>query len=575
MSYSKRLSSHVNATRFTQEEKRFIRTAMADPNIDVPTGVPDDIADNTVVKKIQQEYVLNMHDYAATDGTQVDIISWPMLRPNTSTLCSVGRENECAIPGDTNIFMGGVGVYVNKEDESPFYSGIGDSHWDAPINGMPDFDNYGRVICIDDEFLGGRCRMIGRSIKVVNEGPETYQSGTVRAWEQPIPSTSGNYQITESSIKLQNSADAQVARVRLETDHTVYAPIPASNQQQQNLRRTKLVGHARDGVFMIDAVDFENSTTTPTKRDLIWDEGGELTVTPGNRYGGYNNQTVNTRMCWIQGRLVAGQCVNYLTNYTAESNTVDGQNPRNYYMGNRLRGIRFSGLNTGKDGAPGPAVLRILVTTIIEQIPSNRDGNMASIAKKSPDPNPNVLDYLYEMQGMMEFAWAAKVNGMGTFTKALTDMLSTKMPNNKFTRAFDNSGVSKGVKSLLLNGVGDLMPGGTAGVAVAKYADAIAKGQTNKQAKQAVKQHIAPIAKMGKQIAKEAIKTNPTLHAAQMTALWTQKHGSSSWPTSKERKKWATEMYSFHLKNKTYRFPPNVWQDVMDEMNKPALRGKN
>lgn len=554
MSYSNNISSHVNASRFTAEEKRFIRTAMADPNIDIPTGVPDDIAENTVVKKVVQEFVINMHDYAATDGTQVDVISWPYLRPMKLTDCTIGRETEVTIPGDTDLLTGGVGVYVNKEDESPFYSNESAVNFSLPINTTGGMANAGQIIYVSDEFLGGRCRMLGRSIKVVNEGPETYQSGTVRAWEQPIPPSVGNYMITESSIKTQNEADAQVSRVRVETEHIMAAPVPASNQQQQNLRRTKLIGHAKDGVFMVDAVDFNNSTTTPVKRDIIFDEGSQLTVASGDQIGEYNRDTANNRNGWIAGRLVAAQYNNYKLGSTSVTDTVTGQNPRNYYMGNRLRGIRFSGLNTGKDGAPGPAVLRIVVTTFLEQIPSNRDANMASLAKKSPDPNPKVLDFLYDLQAKMDFAFQAKVNGLGQFTSWITKLLSTSVPQNKLTKAFDKSGISQKAKNFMLT-KGANIPGVALGVQAAKYADAVAtKSPKRKAMKNKLKKEMA-IDILTSAVAGPAIGS--------MIDTWKAASNEVGWLASAKGVNWAKKMWEFHKTNPDYRFSPKLWADVM------------
>lgn len=561
--YTEQVKSEMSRNGLTAEQKNFIRSAMADPNIDQPTGVPDDVSDSSVLKVFKQELVINMSDYAAANATQVDIIMWDHLRKTKQfqTLFS----GECETSVQTNALMtGGVGIYVNEEDKSPFYSQISDAHWGMPVNKEPgETDTYGEVLVLPDDSLGGQMRVIGQSVKVTSEGAESYQSGTVRAWEQTVQPTEAIYVDKNNVGEGVEEGGGPTLYHRLEHVADLKELPPASSSQIMNLKRSKLVGKTNEGVFLINSTDLHGDKIyKPVSKNVVYDTGGNLVSMGGDHQGEYNT-TTNTRFGYVSGWI----------NVSGPGNgALAAANPRNYWLSQGLRGVRFSGLNNGAGGAVGPAVLRISVTTIVEQIPSSDDQNMLSIARRSPAKSEAAMQTLSDMRRKMDFAFPAAWNGLGTFTKKLVDLLDKPIADNKFTRAYDKHVSKPAAKAML--GSKALKAIAPVAVSAAVFADTKKRGGKTSQAwknanfKQAFKQEAINMAQVG---AMDAVfgkpaKKAPTFNVPrsykppQIDAKTAQKE---SWLNSPYGIRWANtverQLLAEKKKNSQYKLPQDVW----------------
>jgi len=78
-----------------------------------------------------------------------------------------------------------------------------------------------------------------------------------------------------------------------------------------------------------------------------------------------------------------------------------------------------------------------------------------------------VLQVLERIRAAVPFAYEAKMNGGGGFAKMITDLLSTKVPENRFTRAYDKVQPFKPINKMLTSEAGQMI---IPGMAVAKQA---------------------------------------------------------------------------------------------------------
>ena len=125
-------------------------------------------------------------------------------------------------------------VLVNTDNKSPFYDAVG-GDYELPENQTPGTTPVpGEVIEISDDLLGGQCRLLGISVKVVSEGAASYQSGSVVAWEQPIPPTPSMYLAKNNILEVNTKAAASTV-AQYNTRNVCYADQyalpPASNSR--------------------------------------------------------------------------------------------------------------------------------------------------------------------------------------------------------------------------------------------------------------------------------------------------------------------------------------------------------
>lgn len=488
----------------SEVDKNYLRTALCDPNLKTPTGIPDRVDDYTVVKKVVVDDVIDFTNQGS--HTQMDIIMWPFVRKQTLGKVDIQREAEVSYGMPfPEILVGGTGIYVNEENQSPFAATSADGTFQMPNNGPATIDGkMGQVQTIEDEYLGGKLRVIGSSVKVTSAGAEAYQSGTSVAWEQDFTPSEG-YVLSQDKIERnENAAETggeptPGAHVRRMFWSSVYPLPPNSNSEINQLRRSEKLGKAELGCYLIGNYHHtENSTMAPVLRNVLLDDGmNELTrpatFTSESISDGYDYETNHQRSGFCSGPLMAESTDNKYamgegTDQQERENSVRRLPCRQYYSeGAKMRGVRFSGLNTT---APGPAKMRVTTTFYIEVIPNASDLNMATVSKPSPPYSPAALDRLSQTQATMKFAWLAEQNGKGDVTKAITNFLSTPVAN---TPKFDK--ISKAAAKTLLgttNPLVHMIPGYTAGQVIAGYADQRKRGKT---ATQAAKATILPAAR--------------------------------------------------------------------------------
>lgn len=576
--YSAKLTGAIQGRKLSQQDKQFLRTAMADPQIEYPVGVPDDVADSTVMKKIVVEKTINMADYAGVNGTQVDVILWDALRAEQMKRYPLVREAEIQSEPGASIFVGGVGVYVHTEDKSFFNLKTTDPNYEDPLNNGWGTTGRGDTINIPDEYLGGRCRLVGQSVKVVNEGPETYQSGTVRAWEQTVQGSDTYYFNLEQTIKKYPDASegADPTFTKMWSPALQKPPPPGTNAEIMALRRTKLIGHAKDGVFIVGSPDLEDcGSMLPSLKTVVYEDAPILTSgNTGTGNGYYDRVNLNSRFGAVKGLPLFFEESNPSNVPALLGNNMYGAPLRNYYTNGTLRGVRFSGLNNGSSGNPGPAVLRIQCTFYIEQVPSATDQNMLVLAKPSPPENKDALEALNDLRRKMDFAFPARYNGLGTFTKMITNALSTPVGNNKFTRAYDKHVSKPAAKALLKSDYVKLLPGGTLGQATAQFANAVHKNGNTKSEKRylaatAAKEFIPMALNMASALTRKVRATNysqdghsikgPDTQIGQIMNEW---NNGGPTRTPQQNKKLLAKAYAYHLQYPSYRFPAALWSQI-------------
>lgn len=579
--YSAQLSSAIKSKPLSNINKQFLRVAMADPNVEQIVGVPDDVADATVTKKIMVERVINMADYAGSNGTQLDIILWDTLRAEQLTRVIAYREAEIGIGDSNHVFVGGVGIYVQSEDKSAFNLENGDANWEAPLNSGNNTSFRGDTINIPDEYLGGRCRLLGVAVKAVNEGAATYQSGTVRAWEQPVEGSDTFYINIAQSLRSYdtNESGSDWAVIKAIAPAEQLPPPPTRNSEILALRRTKLVGKSEEGVFIIGAPELGDGqgTMLPTMKSRVYENAPVLASgNTGNNNGFYDFVTQSTRNILVKGLPYYNMNNNPSNVPAVLGNNQVGMCLRNYHTGGGLRGVRFSGLNNGSSGNPGPAVIRIQATFYIEQIPSQSDVNMLALAKPSPPASPETLAMLQHLRATMDFAYPAKYNGLGTFTKLLTNALSTKVPENKFTRAYDKHVSKPAAKALLKSDYVKLLPGGTIGQATAQYANAVHRGGKAKAEKKylaaAVAKEAIPMALAAASAITNKVRAANYSHDGNslkgpdnvLESIQREWNNVGKDRTAQQNKKLLVRAYAYHTAHPSYRFPVKLWQQIQE-----------